>query len=160
MVMLRRGRDEGGGKPKDFFEEHEKLRAEKSRATGGISAHDPQPSLQSSALPSASPALPYASSPLRTADLPLDRHVDAGELASANTGGSSAKSGDPRYSGLDALISSLRSLGYEVKPLEALREYAAQLDGEAAKLSREIEEKRKRLELLQQARELLRRFGI
>lgn len=155
--MFRRGKDGGKEEPRDFFEEHERRKAEKTRPAVDFSARSLQPPHSNNAIP-----VCPASSSARVVNVHAEDRVDAEESISAAGGAASlpGKSENSRDLGLNALISGLRSLGYEVKPLEALREYALQLDSETVKLSQEIEEKRKRLELLQQTRELLRKFGI
>ena len=66
----------------------------------------------------------------------------------------------PQSSPLEALIAGLRTLGYDTKQLEALKEYAAHLDEEERRLNEEIQQRQRRLEVIRSARELLRRLGV
>jgi hypothetical protein len=59
----------------------------------------------------------------------------------------------------EALLQELRELGFDVKPLEVLREYARRLDEEEKRLIAEIESKQKTLELVRKAREALKNLG-
>jgi len=59
----------------------------------------------------------------------------------------------------EVLLQELRELGFDVKPLEMLKEYAKRLDEEERRLIAEIESKQKTLELVRRAREALRNLG-
>ena len=85
-----------------------------------------------------------------------------GKHASADTAGGSLDGtrSNARSSPLDLLISSLRALNYDVRPLEALRDYASRLDEEERKLLMEIAERKKTLEIVRSAREVLRKLGV
>uniref|UniRef100_A0A7C4BAJ4 Uncharacterized protein n=1 Tax=Thermofilum pendens TaxID=2269 RepID=A0A7C4BAJ4_THEPE len=59
----------------------------------------------------------------------------------------------------EALLQVLRELGFDVKPLEVLREYVKRLDEEEKRLLTEIESRQKTLELVRRAKETLKNFG-
>lgn len=58
------------------------------------------------------------------------------------------------------LVESLKGLGYDIKPLEALRSYTELLDSEEQRLVKEIQERQKRLEIVRAARRLLKVVGV
>ena len=76
-----------------------------------------------------------------------------------NAGGP-APPGTPQRSAFEVLLEAIRALGYEVKPLETLREYAAKLDERERQLVAEIEQRQRVLEAVRQAREILRKLGV
>lgn len=61
---------------------------------------------------------------------------------------------------MDTLVDSLRHLGLDPRPLEALKSYAKQLDERERQLAAEIEERQRTLEVVRKARELLRKLGV
>ena len=61
---------------------------------------------------------------------------------------------------LEVLIAALRELGMDIKPFEALREYARQLDEKERDVSRKIEELQRLLDAIRRARSVLKQLGI
>lgn len=61
---------------------------------------------------------------------------------------------------LEVLIAALRELGMDIKPFEALREYARQLDEKERDVSRKIEELQRLLDAIRHARSVLKQLGV
>lgn len=61
---------------------------------------------------------------------------------------------------LEVLIAALRELGMDIKPFEALREYARQLDEKERDVSRKIEELQRLLDAIRRARSVLKQLGV
>jgi FtsZ-binding cell division protein ZapB len=61
---------------------------------------------------------------------------------------------------LEALIEALKILQMDVKPFEALREYARQLDEKEKEVAARIEELQRLLEAIRRARQVLRQLGV
>jgi len=59
----------------------------------------------------------------------------------------------------EVLLQELRELGFDVRPLEVLKEYARKLEEEEKRLLAEIESRQRTLELVRRAREALRSLG-
>ena len=61
---------------------------------------------------------------------------------------------------LEALTFALRELGMDAKPVEALREYAKQLEEKEREVAKKVEELQKLLEAIRRARQVLKQLGV
>lgn len=161
-------------KPKDFFDEHEKLKAERvaQREKQARAEHQAEERSKSQIPQQVQPGVvvrqpagqaPSVSVAQQTIAQPVklqSQHSAPLHQPALSQNSALQPSGSTDTQSFEELVAGLKELGYEVKPLEALREYAAQLEIETSRLEKEIEEKRRRLEVVYRARELLRRFGV
>ena len=99
--------------------------------------------LKNSTAPSARPPLPQ----------PPARNISVQGSASACS--APVQGGAP----LRELISALKELGLDAKPLEALMEYSKTLEDREKQLVEEIEKKQHELALVRAARDILKKLG-
>ncbi|MEM0093469.1 MAG: hypothetical protein QW753_03775 [Thermofilum sp.] len=145
-------------KVKDFFREHEELKRQQAAPPAA-----PQPAAPQQ------PAIPAPpQSPPAAPQQPAIPAPPQSPPAAPQQPAPPAPQLHPRVTPQDAvqhitfaqLVEGLRELGYDVKPLESLREYAKALDEEEQRLAREIEERQRRLEVIRAARRILRTLGV
>jgi len=144
--MLRRDKPEA--QDRDFFAEQERLRQLKE--VQQPAAQQAQPSAQQPPAhqPSPPPALPPAPRPAQPQAQPAPRPSQPQQPQA------------PQVTPLEALIEALKLLGMDVKPFEALREYARQLDEKEREVTARIEELQRLLEAIRRARQVLRQLGV
>ena len=148
--MLRRDKPEAQDRDRDFFAEQERLRQLKE-------AQQPpaqQPSAQQppAQQPAHQPALPPA--PRAPAQ------PQAQPAPQAPVQRPAAQPQVPQMTPLEALIEALKILQMDVRPFEALREYARQLDEKEREVAARIEELQRLLEAIRRARQVLRQLGV
>jgi hypothetical protein len=144
--MLRRDKPEA--QDRDFFAEQERLRQLKE-AQQPAAQQQAQPPAQQ---PSPPPALPPAPRPAQPQAQPAPQAPVQPRPA--------AQPQAPQITPLEALIEALKLLGMDVKPFEALREYARQLDEKEREVAARIEELQRLLEAIRRARQVLRQLGV
>jgi hypothetical protein len=139
--MLRRDKPD---QDRDFFAEQERLKTLKE-------AQQPPAQQPSAQQPSPPPALP-APRPAQPQAQPVPQAPVQPRPA--------AQPQAPQITPLEALIEALKLLGLDVKPFEALREYARQLDEKEREVAARIEELQRLLEAIRRARQVLRQLGV
>jgi len=125
---------------KDFLEEHERLKQLKL---------NPQPA-------PASPASPPAPQPRPPQPAPAPAQPRAPQPPQPSVQPQAQAERPP----IEYLIEAVRALGMDVKPVEALREYARLLDEKEKELVKRIEELEAILKAVRQARQTLRQLGV
>jgi len=141
-IFKKGGKEEEEREAKDFLEEHERLKRLKlNPQTPALApaspASPPQPRPPQPAAPAPAQPRPLAPQPsVQPPAQPLEKPP------------------------IEYLLEALRGLGMDVKPVEALKEYARLLDEKERELVRRIEELQSALKAVRQARQTLRVLGV
>ena len=142
MSIFKKGGKEEEKEAKDFLEEHERLKQLKLNPhTSAPASPAPQPRPQPAAPAPAQPHPPQPSVQPQAVQRPLAQP-------------------QAERPPIEYLIEAVRALGMDVKPVEALREYARLLDEKEKELVKRIEELEAILKAVRQARQTLRQLGV
>jgi len=141
-IFKKGGKEEEEREAKDFLEEHERLKR--------LKLNPQTPALASPASPAQPQPAPAPAAP------PRQLALQPGAQPSAQRPPAQPLEKPP----IELLLEALRGLGMDVKPVEALKEYARLLDEKERELVRRIEELEAVLRAVRQARQTLKVLGV